>query len=106
MWDLPRPGIKSMSPAPAGGFLTSGSPGKSIKYLLLDSKRSRRYSYYLSVRREIFGKMTWIKESSDIQISVLSQGEAACALIQALLTETERKKILQEAFSTNLPFPI
>ena len=29
IWDLPRPGIKPMSPALAGGFLTTGPPGKS-----------------------------------------------------------------------------
>ena len=29
MWDPPRPGIKPMSPALAGGFLTTGPPGKS-----------------------------------------------------------------------------
>ena len=29
MWDLPGPGIKPMSPALAGGFLTTGPPGKS-----------------------------------------------------------------------------
>ena len=29
MWDLPRPGIKPMSPAPAGRFLTTEPPGKS-----------------------------------------------------------------------------
>ena len=30
MWDLPRPGLKSMSPALAGGFLTTAPPGKSL----------------------------------------------------------------------------
>ena len=29
MWDLPGPGIEPMSPALAGGFLTTGPPGKS-----------------------------------------------------------------------------
>ena len=29
MWDLPGPGIKPMSPALAGGFFTTESPGKS-----------------------------------------------------------------------------
>ena len=29
MWDLPRPGIKPVSPALAGGFLTTAPPGKS-----------------------------------------------------------------------------
>ena len=28
MWDLPRPGLESMSPALAGGFLTTVPPGK------------------------------------------------------------------------------
>ena len=30
MWDLPRPGIKPMSPALTGPFLTTGPPGKSL----------------------------------------------------------------------------
>ena len=29
MWDLPRPEVKPMSPALAGGFLTTAPPGKS-----------------------------------------------------------------------------
>ena len=29
MWNLPRPGIKPASPALAGGFFTTGPPGKS-----------------------------------------------------------------------------
>ena len=32
VWDLPRPGIAPMSPALAGGFLTTGPPGKSCVY--------------------------------------------------------------------------
>ena len=35
MWDLPRPGIKPVSPALAGGFLTTGPPGKSSLIFLL-----------------------------------------------------------------------
>ena len=30
MWDLPRPGIKPVSPALQGGVLTTGPPGKSL----------------------------------------------------------------------------
>ena len=30
MWDLPGSGIKPVSPALAGGFLTIGPPGKSL----------------------------------------------------------------------------
>ena len=34
MWDLPGPGIKPMSPALAGGFLTTAPPGKSLSPFL------------------------------------------------------------------------
>ena len=32
MWDLPRPGLEPVSPALAGGFLTTEPPGKSRSY--------------------------------------------------------------------------
>ena len=35
MWDLPGPGIESMSPALAGEFLTTAPPGKSLKMFTL-----------------------------------------------------------------------
>ena len=34
MWNLPGPGIKPVSPALAGGFLTTGSPEKSLNFTL------------------------------------------------------------------------
>ena len=33
-WDIPRPGIESVSPALAGGFLTTGSLGKPSPQVL------------------------------------------------------------------------
>ena len=33
MWDLPGPGIEPVSPALAGGFLTTAPPGKSLGFL-------------------------------------------------------------------------
>ena len=33
MWDLPGPGLEPMSPALAGGFLTTAPPGKSQYFL-------------------------------------------------------------------------
>ena len=30
MWDLAGPGLEPVSPAWAGGFLTTGPPGKSL----------------------------------------------------------------------------
>ena len=32
MWDLPGPGLEPVSPALAGGFLTSAPPGKSLQF--------------------------------------------------------------------------
>ena len=34
MWDVPGPGIEPVSPALAGGFLTTGPPGKSPNLLI------------------------------------------------------------------------
>ena len=38
MWDLPRPGLEPVSPALAGGFLTTASPGmpSSRTFIILD----------------------------------------------------------------------
>ena len=38
MWDLPGPGLKPVSPALAGGFLTTVPPGKPRKLLFLKIK--------------------------------------------------------------------
>ena len=36
MWDLPGPGLEPVSPALAGGFLTTEPPGKSHVFVLID----------------------------------------------------------------------
>ena len=35
MWDLPRPGLEPVSPALAGGFLTTAPPGKPYLFIYL-----------------------------------------------------------------------
>ena len=35
MWDLPRPGLEPVSPALAGGFLTTAPPGKPSGLILI-----------------------------------------------------------------------
>ena len=43
MWNLLGPGIKPVSPALAGGFLTTAPPGKSLKsFKKLQEKEERR----------------------------------------------------------------
>ena len=41
--DLPRPGIEPVSPALAGGFLTTGPPGKSRKLGFIDVSQGSLY---------------------------------------------------------------
>ena len=44
MWDLPRPEIKLLSPALAGGFFATGSPGKPQNFVFKQSfKRIQKY---------------------------------------------------------------
>ena len=49
MWDLPWPGIKPVSPALAGRFLTTAPPGKShvLRYFVQTSQLKRsRFCFY------------------------------------------------------------
>ena len=39
MWDLPGPGLKPVSPALAGRFLTTAPPGNSIQTFLKEGRR-------------------------------------------------------------------
>ena len=41
MWDLPGPGIKPLSPALAGGFLTTEPSGKSQHLVFLSGKNQQ-----------------------------------------------------------------
>ena len=43
MWNLPRPGIKPVSPSLADRFLTTGPPGKSYNFLTEASKGVKNY---------------------------------------------------------------
>ena len=47
MWDLPGPGLEPVSPALAGGFLTTAPPGKSLAICFL---RPQQYPRKLSLR--------------------------------------------------------
>ena len=51
MWDLPGPGLEPVSPALAGGFLTTTPPGKSYKALFLctsnDGNKSKEQEWNL-----------------------------------------------------------
>ena len=36
MWDLPGPGLETVSPALAGGFLTTAPPGKPSSFYFFE----------------------------------------------------------------------
>ena len=49
MWDLPRPGLEPVSPALAGGFLTTAPPGKP-EHILNIYKLNNIYIHYLNIK--------------------------------------------------------
>ena len=55
MWDLPGPGLEPVSPALAGGFLTTAPPGKS---LLLTARKlfveTYLYKVHISIQLTVF----------------------------------------------------
>ena len=48
MWDLPGPGLKPVSPALAGGFLTTVPPGKS-SYGFLNFRDLNLCAFYITL---------------------------------------------------------
>ena len=60
VWNLPRPGIEPMFPILAGGFLTTGPPGKSQGGYFL-----RLRNQWHSLKSEMTGGGHWNKGSVD-----------------------------------------
>ena len=58
MWDLPGPGIEPMSPALAGGFLTTVPPGKSNLSLLFGSCID--FYFFVTLNPSYFAFLLWI----------------------------------------------
>ena len=55
MWDLPRPGLKPVSPALAGGFLTIAPPGKPcILFFFFFCILLYFIFFYLQVHEELY----------------------------------------------------
>ena len=47
MWDLPGPGLEPVSPALAGGFLTTVPPGKSYQSLFNEANDKEKYKFHI-----------------------------------------------------------
>ena len=56
-WDLPEPGIEPMSPALAGGFLTTVLPGTSLFKILNEKNLKPRILYPASLSFKIGGEI-------------------------------------------------
>ena len=59
MWHLPGPGIKSVSPALADGFLATGLPGKSRSFVL-PSLTVFKFHPYCSMERNSLLRLIWL----------------------------------------------
>ena len=57
MWDLPRPGLKPVSPALAGGFLTTAPPGRSLSCILKVHSLTQQLLFQVLVLQ----KQVWTK---------------------------------------------
>ena len=57
MWDLPGPGFEPVSPALAGGFLTTVPPGKSLHFFLwLNNIPMYVYTYHILLIHSSIGE--------------------------------------------------
>ena len=85
MWDLPRPGMKPVSPALAGGLFTIGPPRKPLKSSF---KTSSCYTWILSLDQDEF---SWEEEK-------LSEFKRLCLTDHVLefSTETSTQKELSK----------
>ena len=69
-WDLPGPGLEPMSPALAGGFLTTAPPGKSA-IVFLEKKlqtRSRVPSWYEYSITFLFPQCIILNEKQNLRL--------------------------------------
>ena len=58
MWNLPRSGIKPVSPALTGGFFTTEPLGKPPQKLLDRKSYNRKLEYPFGNKYELYGKKT------------------------------------------------
>ena len=68
MWDFPGPGLEPVSPALAGGFLTTAPPGKSLASLLAFEQRAAgpRFQLHCKGLRE-----EWVTKGRVLTVGVL-----------------------------------
>ena len=87
MWDLPGSGIEPVSPALAGGFFTSESPGKPIRLVFFFFSFFLLFSVYLGFPH-VF---TWIvKKSQALLQEEEEESEAAFSLGSYVLIFVDR----------------
>ena len=71
MWDLPRSGIEPVSPALAGGFLSTAPPGKSLLLVLkIEALLLSRYGEEKAMAPHsstLAWKIPWMEEPGRLQ---------------------------------------
>ena len=106
MWNLPGPGIEPISSALAGGFLTTGPPGKSRTFIL------KKTSYILNKLKDTQCLHFFFFESRtkhiytdvcvSISHSVVSDSVTPCIIAHQAPLSMEFSR---QEYWTGLPFP-
>ena len=85
MWDLCRPGLEPVSPALAGGFLTTAPPGKP--HTLAFSSKSLQEAQWKalltlsSVLAEVVEPMTYVRACGNLMLVTLTSAiDLSCDL--------------------------
>ena len=91
MWNLPGPGIEPMSLALAGGFLTTGPPGKSEK-LRFELDEGKHHPLRLKGKGEVD---TSVDENKKLR-EVISDNLCLLTGVQSLSAESEEEGLHQE----------
>ena len=77
MWDLPGSGLKPVSPALAGGFLTTAPPGKFKTHILYKKKNFSVYNgvtlLYSRGCHNIVNQLHFSKKQNKIETPILSK---------------------------------
>ena len=96
MWDLPRPGLEPVSPALAGGFLTTVPPGNPLHFYI--SISHRQLSYPLVTYFEFY---LFILYSLDVPEAYISLGlsENQVFMCFSILLISDLKKMTFSLFS-------
>ena len=109
MWNFPRPGVKSVSPAIVGGFLTMRPPGKPLFlfflvfiYLAVPGLSCGCSDHHCGMRSFYAGSQLWRVESSSLTRGTRDRTWTPCIGSLSLSHWTARKVPLKPLFKSSV----